>query len=558
MSSGGEQQKFVPVTSLDCLSDYDAWLVKTSEHYGFTYHGRDVGFVERSGINKASDRRYSTSDIAHFIFGLDDREISGGIHFAKLNESTKFQGAARWFSVCGNHKKTELKQLRLSLQAPLAAEKAELKRMVLVALELTKQDVAADTRDRLSPRFEMELRHLESLHLFPSASVTTMGDHTLSHMSGLQFTQSSPNIPPTASAAESEKSKRSHSNEVSEDSVSFSDYHYKPHRDKKDAIPLLTTVICALEERARLTESKRKQEIANVKPLDTRWWAIMSRTRKEQHLEGLRSRLRRELPHELKVINDLKIEACKLLQKVEVSLLVFVEQSSYCLSTYDAWLVKTSEHYGFTYHVFRQPRDKNDAIPHLNAVICALEERARVTESKRRQEITHVKPLDRRWWAIMSRKRKEQHLEGLWSRLRRELPHELKVINDLKIEACKLLQKVEVSLLLVSSDAELPSIVPAPVSNILPDTELNHARTASESPAPQKKTAATVATTATTTTTTTTVPITAAAAVITPAVAAITTITAAAQLESKEKTRKARRKQRKSSSRKKRQRRSPK
>ncbi|KAJ3229190.1 hypothetical protein HDU81_005557 [Chytriomyces hyalinus] len=69
-----------------------------------------------------------------------------------------------------------------------------------------------------------------------------MGDLSLSHMSGLQFAQSSPNVPPAATAAEdygqeefasisdyapavkaprssygSEKSKRSHSNEVSED-----------------------------------------------------------------------------------------------------------------------------------------------------------------------------------------------------------------------------------------------------------------------------------------------------------------------------------------------------
>ncbi|KAJ3226539.1 hypothetical protein HDU78_010374, partial [Chytriomyces hyalinus] len=85
-------------------------------------------------------------------------------------------------------------------------------------------------------------RKVNKQTLFPSASVTTMGDHTLSHMSGLQFTQSIPNVPPTASAAEgygqeefasisdyapaakvarssygSEKSKRSHSNEVSEE-----------------------------------------------------------------------------------------------------------------------------------------------------------------------------------------------------------------------------------------------------------------------------------------------------------------------------------------------------
>ncbi|KAJ3409914.1 hypothetical protein HDU80_007929 [Chytriomyces hyalinus] len=389
MSSGSEQQKFVAVTSLDCLSTYDAWLVKTNEHYGFTYH----------------------------VFG----------QYGQHREPTRERFAS------GLH-------------------------------DLIPSVVVGDQRP-LRPR----------------------------------------------------------------------------HRDKKDAIPLLTAVICALEEWARVTEWKRKQEITHVKPLDTRWWAITSRKKKNQHLEGLRSRLRRELPHELKVINDLKIEACKLLQKVEVSLLVVVEQSRYCLSTYDAWLVKTNEHYGFTYHVFGQHRDKKDAIPLLTAVICAMEERAR-------------------WWAIMSRTRKEQHLEGLRSRLRRELPHELKVINDLKIEACKLLQKVEVSLLvvveqssckadppciatehaeasvpvpaeLVSSDAELPSIVPAPVSTILPDTELNHPRTASEYPAPQKKTAATVATT----TTTTTVPITA-AAVTTPAVAAITIITAAAQLESKEKT----------------------
>ncbi|KAJ3409916.1 hypothetical protein HDU80_007931 [Chytriomyces hyalinus] len=171
-----------------------------------------------------------------------------------------------------------------------------------------------------------------------------------------------------------------------------------------------------------------------------------------------------------------------------------------CLSTYDAWLVKTNEHYGFTYHVFGQygqhreptrerstfglhefipsvvagdqrplrprPRDKKDAVPLLTAVISALEERARVTEWKRKQEITHVKPLDTRWWAITSRKKKNQHLEGLRSRLRRELPHELKVINDLKVEACKLLQKVDVPLLAVveqsvpptSSDAQLSQI----------------------------------------------------------------------------------------------------
>ncbi|KAJ3221424.1 hypothetical protein HDU78_000488, partial [Chytriomyces hyalinus] len=122
------------------------------------------------------------------------------------------------------------------------------------------------------------------------------------------------------------------------------------HRDKKDAIPLLTAVICALEERARLTESKRKQEIAHVKPLNTRWWAIMSRSKKEQHLEGLRSRLRRELPHELKVINDMKNEACKLLQKVEVSLLPVVEQWAPPSSSSDAQLSQISSQVGFGRH----------------------------------------------------------------------------------------------------------------------------------------------------------------------------------------------------------------
>ncbi|KAJ3265178.1 hypothetical protein HDU77_006223 [Chytriomyces hyalinus] len=121
-------------------------------------------------------------------------------------------------------------------------------------------------------------------------------------------------------------------------------------RDKKDAIPLLTAVICALEERARLTETKRKQEIANVKALDTRWWAMTSRTRKNQHLEGLRARLRRELPHELKVINDMKNEACKLLQKVEVSLLPVVEQCVPPSSSSDAQLSQISSQFGFERH----------------------------------------------------------------------------------------------------------------------------------------------------------------------------------------------------------------
>ncbi|KAJ3245192.1 hypothetical protein HDU78_009798 [Chytriomyces hyalinus] len=462
MSSGGEQQKFVPVTSLDCLSTYDAWLVKTSEHYGFTYHGRDVGFS--SGINKASDRRYSTSGIAHFIFGLDDREISGGIHFAKLNESTKFQGAARWFSVCGNHKKTELKQL-----VQLAAEKAELKRMVMVVLELTKQDVAANTRGRLSPRsssrkFETELRHLESLHLFPSASVTTMGDHTLSHMSGLQFTQSSPNVPPTASAAErygqeefasigdyapaakvahsrygSDKSKRSHSNEVSEDSVSFSEYHYKPHCDKKDAIPLLTAVISALEERARVTEMKRQQEIINVKPLDSRWWSITSRTRKNQHLEAVTASQR----DELKVINDLKIEACKLLQKVEVSLLLFVEQSVPPSSSSDAQLSQISSQFGFERH----GRDESSAEKQAEVSPDTGDE----TDEDLNYDEASVHdsiPIDIQT-DLASRQESIRSLAD-------------SILYDLKIEACKLLQKVEVSLVVVveqsSCKADTPSI----------------------------------------------------------------------------------------------------
>ncbi|KAI8828662.1 hypothetical protein BJ741DRAFT_416202 [Chytriomyces cf. hyalinus JEL632] len=97
-------------------------------------------------------------------------------------------------------------------------------------------------RELAELRLRDPLRNVNKQTLFPSTSISTIGDHTLSHMSGLQFTQSSPNVPPTASAAEdygqeefasisdyapavkvarssygSEKSKRSHSNEVSEE-----------------------------------------------------------------------------------------------------------------------------------------------------------------------------------------------------------------------------------------------------------------------------------------------------------------------------------------------------
>ncbi|KAJ3229188.1 hypothetical protein HDU81_005555 [Chytriomyces hyalinus] len=185
---------------------------------------------------------------------------------------------------------------------------------------------------------------------------------------------------------------------------------------------------------------------------------------------------------------------------------------------YHQWLSEVSDRFGLGYgrsipiygQEALQARDRNEAVPLLTAAICALEERARVTERKRKFEIINAKLLlDKRWWKVTSGNKKKEQLEDL-SHLRRELTREMEEINDLRRQAVMLLLNVQASLRAAAKpgfcnvnpiapdqaqasvpataelggcEAKAPSIAPEPV---VPGAELTHTTTASDSLAPQQ------------------------------------------------------------------------